>query len=56
MAITRDDLKELPKLLQQDPELRLELAEQILDEVTISRLMHRNAELREAFRDRKSVV
>jgi archaellum component FlaC len=50
MAITRDDLKELPKLLQQDPELRLELAEQILDEVTISRLMHRNAELREAFR------
>jgi chromosome segregation ATPase len=50
MAITRDDLKELSKLLQQDSELRLELAEQILDEVTISRLMHRNAELREAFR------
>jgi len=50
MAITRDDLKELQKLLQQDPELRLELAEQILDEVTIARLMHKNAGLREAFR------
>ncbi|GIV07093.1 MAG: hypothetical protein KatS3mg017_0295 [Fimbriimonadales bacterium] len=50
MAITRKDLKELPKLLQQDPDLRLELAEQILDELTISRLMHTNAGLREAFR------
>ncbi|OYT69623.1 MAG: hypothetical protein CFK49_08905 [Armatimonadetes bacterium JP3_11] len=50
MAITREDLKELPKLLQQDPELRLELAEQILDEVTIARLMHKNTALRDAFR------
>ncbi|GIV07782.1 MAG: hypothetical protein KatS3mg017_0984 [Fimbriimonadales bacterium] len=50
MPITRDDLKDLQKLLQQDPELRLELAEQILDEVTIARLMHANAGLREAFR------
>lgn len=50
MPLTRDDLKELPRLLQDDLELKLEIAEQILDETVVARLMERNARLREAFR------
>ncbi|MCS7300824.1 MAG: hypothetical protein NZ556_04640 [Fimbriimonadales bacterium] len=50
MALTRDDLKNLAHLLQDDLELKLEIAEQILDDVVVSRLMERNARLRETFR------
>jgi hypothetical protein len=50
MPLTRDDLKELPRLLQDDLELKLEIAEQILDDTVVSRLMERNARLRETFR------
>ncbi len=50
MSFTREDLKQLPELLQDDLELRIEVAQLILDEVVIARLMHRNPELREAFR------
>jgi hypothetical protein len=50
MPLTRDDLKELPRLLQDDLELKLEIAEQILDDTVVSRLMERNERLRETFR------
>ncbi|MCS7300455.1 MAG: hypothetical protein NZ556_02710 [Fimbriimonadales bacterium] len=50
MALTRDDLKELPKLLQEDPDLRLELARLILDKFVVSELMRRDTELAQAFR------
>ncbi len=51
MAITREDLKELPKLLRDNPELRLQIAEQILDEAVVSELMRRSETLREVFRN-----
>ena len=50
MPITREDLRELPKLLQEDPELRLELARQILSHSVISELMRRDPEIAEALR------
>lgn len=50
MALTREDLKELPKLLQSDPELQLELAQLILSESVVADLMRRDATLREVFR------
>ncbi|GIV08989.1 MAG: hypothetical protein KatS3mg019_1080 [Fimbriimonadales bacterium] len=50
MPLTRDDLKELPRLLQDDLELKVEIAEQILDDTVVARLMERNAHLRETFR------
>lgn len=51
MAITREDLKQLPILLRDDPDLRLQIAEQILDEGVVSELMRRNPVLREVFRN-----
>jgi hypothetical protein len=50
MALTREDLKELPKLPQSDPELQLELAQLILSESVVADLMRRDATLREVFR------
>ena len=50
MSLTRDDLKELPQLLQNDFELKLEIAQQILDDAVVARLMERDARLRETFR------
>ncbi len=50
MAFTLDDLKALTELLQDNLELRVALAEQILDEQVITRLMHQNERLRESFR------
>ncbi|MFN7016125.1 MAG: hypothetical protein ACK4P5_03015, partial [Fimbriimonadales bacterium] len=50
MSITREDLKQLPELLQGDLELRVELAQLILDEVVVARLMQRNPELRDVLR------
>jgi hypothetical protein len=50
MAFTREDLKELPKLLQSDPELQIELAQLILSESVVADLMRRDATLREVFR------
>ncbi|MFN4032557.1 MAG: hypothetical protein ACK4ME_02880 [Fimbriimonadales bacterium] len=50
MAFTPDDLKALTEQLQDNLELRVALAEQILDEQVITRLMHQNERLRESFR------
>ncbi|GIV08385.1 MAG: hypothetical protein KatS3mg019_0476 [Fimbriimonadales bacterium] len=50
MAITREDLKELPSLLQSEPELQLEVARAVLTVSTVSRLMREDPELRETFR------
>jgi len=50
MPLTRDDLKQVGQLLREDLELRLELAEQILDEYIVALLMERNPRLREIFR------
>ncbi len=50
MSLTRDDLKQLPQLLQNDFELKLEIAQQILDDAVVARLMERDARLRETFR------
>ncbi|GIV08752.1 MAG: hypothetical protein KatS3mg019_0843 [Fimbriimonadales bacterium] len=50
MAFTREDLKELPKLLQSDPELQMELAQLILSESVVADLMRRDPTLREVFR------
>ncbi|MCX7925328.1 MAG: hypothetical protein N2554_05900 [Fimbriimonadales bacterium] len=50
MALTREDLQQLPQLLQGDLELQIELAQLILDEIVIARLMQRNPQLRETIR------
>lgn len=50
MPLTREDLRELPTLLQADPDLQLELARAVLTEGTVSRLMRSDPELRDALR------
>ncbi|MCS6918813.1 MAG: hypothetical protein NZM28_03505 [Fimbriimonadales bacterium] len=50
MPLTREDLKELPALLQEDPDLQLEVARAVLTEGTVSRLMRSDPELRDALR------
>lgn len=50
MPLTREDLKELPALLQDDPDLQLEVARAVLTEGTVTRLMRSDPELRDALR------
>lgn len=50
MPLTREDLKELPTLLQDDPDLQLEVARALLTEGTVTRLMRSDPELRDALR------
>jgi len=49
MTLTKDDLRQLPRLLEDDPELQLEVARAFLNEATVTHLMRQDPQLREAF-------
>ncbi len=49
MTLTKDDLRQLPRLLEDDPELQLEVARAFLNEATVTQLMRQDPQLREAF-------